>query len=158
MYRVVISRVSDRPNTRCCEDERPFAQPVYSGGLGKARDAHEIMCFLFCFDGSTAFHYGGARPNLPLHQAPKSMALVNFLFEGKQWNPQGDNPCTRIPHDRERQVVMNMHLRDVTRDDFNLASQRAFAKAGFRTAREFDDVPNGRYVLMVRHCAEGQCP
>jgi RimJ/RimL family protein N-acetyltransferase len=33
----------------------------------------------------------------------------------------------------------------------NLASQRAFAKAGFRKDREFDDVPSGRYVLMVRH-------
>jgi RimJ/RimL family protein N-acetyltransferase len=33
----------------------------------------------------------------------------------------------------------------------NLASQRAFAKAGFRSDREFDDVPSGRYVLMVRH-------
>lgn len=33
----------------------------------------------------------------------------------------------------------------------NLASQRAFAKAGFRNDREFDDVPSGRYVLMVRH-------
>jgi RimJ/RimL family protein N-acetyltransferase len=32
----------------------------------------------------------------------------------------------------------------------NLASQRAFAKAGFRNIREFDDVPDGRYVLMVR--------
>lgn len=31
----------------------------------------------------------------------------------------------------------------------NLASQRAFAKAGFRNVREFDDGPNGRYVLMV---------
>ncbi len=36
----------------------------------------------------------------------------------------------------------------------NLASQRAFAKAGFRKDREFDDVPNGRYVLMVRHRPE----
>ena len=34
----------------------------------------------------------------------------------------------------------------------NPASQRAFAKAGFRKDREFDDVPNGRYVLMVRRC------
>lgn len=33
----------------------------------------------------------------------------------------------------------------------NLASQRAFAKAGFRRDREFDDVPFGRHVLMVRH-------
>jgi RimJ/RimL family protein N-acetyltransferase len=33
----------------------------------------------------------------------------------------------------------------------NLASQRAFAKAGFRCDREFDDVPSGRCVLMVRH-------
>lgn len=33
----------------------------------------------------------------------------------------------------------------------NLASQRAFAKAGFRSDREFDDVPSGRCVLMVRH-------
>jgi RimJ/RimL family protein N-acetyltransferase len=33
----------------------------------------------------------------------------------------------------------------------NLASQRAFAKAGFRRDREFDDVPNGIHVLMVRH-------
>jgi RimJ/RimL family protein N-acetyltransferase len=33
----------------------------------------------------------------------------------------------------------------------NLASQRAFGKAGFRKDREFDDVPNGRYVLMVHH-------
>jgi aminoglycoside 6'-N-acetyltransferase len=33
----------------------------------------------------------------------------------------------------------------------NLASQRAFAKAGFRIDREFDDGPSGRYVLMVRH-------
>lgn len=31
----------------------------------------------------------------------------------------------------------------------NLASQRAFAKAGFRTLREFDDVPNGLHVLLV---------
>ena len=38
----------------------------------------------------------------------------------------------------------------------NLASQRAFAKAGFRKEREFDDVPNGRYVLMVRPRDEGQ--
>lgn len=33
----------------------------------------------------------------------------------------------------------------------NLASQRAFAKAGFKRDREFDDVPNGIHVLMVRH-------
>ncbi len=36
----------------------------------------------------------------------------------------------------------------------NLASQRAFAKAGFRTVRVFDDVPNGRYALMVRDYPE----
>lgn len=36
----------------------------------------------------------------------------------------------------------------------NLASQRAFAKAGFRNDREFDDVPSGRCVLMVRHRQE----
>lgn len=36
----------------------------------------------------------------------------------------------------------------------NLASQRACAKAGFRRDREFDDVPNGRYVLMVCHRQE----
>jgi RimJ/RimL family protein N-acetyltransferase len=33
----------------------------------------------------------------------------------------------------------------------NLASQRAFAKAGFRNDRELDDVLCGRCVLMVRH-------
>jgi RimJ/RimL family protein N-acetyltransferase len=38
----------------------------------------------------------------------------------------------------------------------NLASQRAFAKAGFRKDREFDDVPEGRYALMVRHRPEAQ--
>ncbi|HOM12522.1 MAG TPA: GNAT family N-acetyltransferase [Rubrivivax sp.] len=38
----------------------------------------------------------------------------------------------------------------------NLASQRAFAKAGFRKDREFDDVPNGLHVLMVRHRQQGQ--
>jgi RimJ/RimL family protein N-acetyltransferase len=38
----------------------------------------------------------------------------------------------------------------------NLASQRAFAKAGFRKDREFDDVPNGLHVLMVRHRQEGR--
>lgn len=32
----------------------------------------------------------------------------------------------------------------------NLASQRAFAKAGFQQDRGFDDVPSGRYVLLVR--------
>ncbi|MBM3290366.1 MAG: acetyltransferase [Candidatus Hydrogenedentes bacterium] len=32
----------------------------------------------------------------------------------------------------------------------NTASRRAFAKAGFLEDREFDDVPNGRYVLLVR--------
>jgi RimJ/RimL family protein N-acetyltransferase len=37
----------------------------------------------------------------------------------------------------------------------NLASQRAFAKAGFREDREFDDVPNGPHVLMVRRRQEG---
>lgn len=38
----------------------------------------------------------------------------------------------------------------------NLASQRAFAKAGFRKDRQFDDVPNGRHVLMLRHRQEAQ--
>lgn len=38
----------------------------------------------------------------------------------------------------------------------NLASQRAFTKAGFRRDREFDDVPNGRYVLMVRLREKGE--
>jgi len=38
----------------------------------------------------------------------------------------------------------------------NLASQRAFAKAGFRQDRVFDDVPNGPHVLMVRHRPEGR--
>ncbi len=38
----------------------------------------------------------------------------------------------------------------------NLASQKAFAKAGFRIDREFDDVPEGHYVLMVRHREEAQ--
>ena len=37
----------------------------------------------------------------------------------------------------------------------NLASQRAFAKTGFRKDREFDDVPNRPHVLMVRHHQEG---
>jgi RimJ/RimL family protein N-acetyltransferase len=32
----------------------------------------------------------------------------------------------------------------------NLASQRAFARAGFRQDRVFDDAPDGRYVLLVR--------
>jgi len=40
----------------------------------------------------------------------------------------------------------------------NLASQRAFAKSSFSVDREFDDVPSGRYVLMVRHRAQGGCP
>jgi len=38
----------------------------------------------------------------------------------------------------------------------NLASQRAFARAGFRRDREFDDVPNRLHVLMVRHRRQGQ--
>ncbi len=38
----------------------------------------------------------------------------------------------------------------------NRASQRAFAKAGFRGEREFDDVPSGRCVLMVRRRQEAQ--
>ena len=38
----------------------------------------------------------------------------------------------------------------------NLPSQRAFAKAGFRMDRQFDDIPNGIHVLMVRHRKEGQ--
>lgn len=38
----------------------------------------------------------------------------------------------------------------------NLASQRAFAKAGFRIFRQFNDVPNGRYVLMVRDRPEAK--
>jgi len=33
----------------------------------------------------------------------------------------------------------------------NSSSLHAFEKAGFRRDREFDDVPNGRHVLMVRH-------
>lgn len=31
----------------------------------------------------------------------------------------------------------------------DVASQRAFAKAGFRRDKEFDDVPFGPHVLMV---------
>jgi RimJ/RimL family protein N-acetyltransferase len=38
----------------------------------------------------------------------------------------------------------------------NLASQRAFAKAGFRNDREFDDVPSGRCVLMLRRRRDGE--
>jgi RimJ/RimL family protein N-acetyltransferase len=38
----------------------------------------------------------------------------------------------------------------------NLASQRAFENAGFLKDREFDDVPNGLHVLMVRHRQEGE--
>ncbi len=38
----------------------------------------------------------------------------------------------------------------------NLTSQRAFAKAGFYKDREFDDVPHGLHVLMVRQRQEGQ--
>lgn len=38
------------------------------------------------------------------------------------------------------------------------ALQRAFARAGFRTAREFDDVPNGRYVIVVRDRSEATEP
>ena len=38
----------------------------------------------------------------------------------------------------------------------NLASQRAFARAGFHKDREFDDVPNGLHVLMVGHRQEVQ--
>jgi RimJ/RimL family protein N-acetyltransferase len=38
----------------------------------------------------------------------------------------------------------------------NQASQRAFAKAGFRSDREFDDVPSGRCVLMVRDRQGGE--
>jgi aminoglycoside 6'-N-acetyltransferase len=37
----------------------------------------------------------------------------------------------------------------------NRASQRAFAKAGFGNDREFDDVPSGRCVLMVRRRRDG---
>jgi RimJ/RimL family protein N-acetyltransferase len=33
----------------------------------------------------------------------------------------------------------------------NLASQRAFAKAGFRKDSEFGDLPHGLHVLLVRH-------
>ena len=33
----------------------------------------------------------------------------------------------------------------------NVASLRACVKAGFHRDREFDDVPNGRYMLMVCH-------
>jgi len=38
----------------------------------------------------------------------------------------------------------------------NLASQRAFAKAGFRKDRQFDDDPNGPHVLLLRDRREGQ--
>ncbi len=38
----------------------------------------------------------------------------------------------------------------------NLASQQAFAKAGFRQDREFDDVPFGPHVLMVYHRLKAQ--
>jgi len=44
----------------------------------ESKGRYEIMRFFFCFDGSTAFRYAGARANLPLHQTPTSMALVNF--------------------------------------------------------------------------------
>lgn len=40
----------------------------------------------------------------------------------------------------------------------NLASQRSFAKAGFRKDREFDDVPDGPHVLLVLHRRDGQVP
>ncbi|WP_231365783.1 MULTISPECIES: acetyltransferase [unclassified Thioalkalivibrio] len=35
----------------------------------------------------------------------------------------------------------------------NRASQRAFAKAGFRVDRGFDDVPYGPHLLMLHCCA-----
>ena len=38
----------------------------------------------------------------------------------------------------------------------NRTSRRAFAKAGFRGEREFDDVPSGRCVRMVRRRQEAR--
>jgi RimJ/RimL family protein N-acetyltransferase len=38
----------------------------------------------------------------------------------------------------------------------NPASQRAIPKAGFHKDREFDHLPHGLHVLMVRHRQEGQ--
>ena len=38
----------------------------------------------------------------------------------------------------------------------NLASQRAFVRAGFHKDREFDDVPNRRHALLVCHRQEAQ--
>lgn len=40
----------------------------------------------------------------------------------------------------------------------NLASQRAFAKAGFRADRIFDDVPFGPHLLMLRDRREDPAP
>lgn len=33
---------------------------------------------------------------------------------------------------------------------YNTASQKAFRKAGFTADREFDDIPHGRHILMIR--------
>ena len=35
----------------------------------------------------------------------------------------------------------------------NKTSQKAFAKAGFAANREFDDIPHGRHLLMIRRRA-----
>ena len=39
----------------------------------------------------------------------------------------------------------------------NLASQRAFTKAGFRIDRQFDDVPCGPHLLMVCRRKKVEC-
>lgn len=92
-----------------------------------------------------------------LHDIPESVIDIDILIGEVSDTGRGVGPCAIS-------LVAESALADpavpfviAAASVENQASQRAFAKAGFRKDREFDDVPAGRHVLMVRRraCREG---
>jgi hypothetical protein len=54
------------------------ATEKFCGGMGGMEHAHETTRFFCLLDDSTTFGYADSSSNQPLHQPPKSVALVNF--------------------------------------------------------------------------------
>lgn len=90
-------------------------------------DAQEIMRFVSYLDGSTAFAYAGSKPNRPLHQAPKSVALVNSSLPCKLWNRSLSFDIPLCDETLERSCPLSQPLGSCMRQSCTSVSMRGWA-------------------------------
>jgi aminoglycoside 6'-N-acetyltransferase len=93
-----------------------------------------------------------------LSDIPTSVIDIDIMIgePGALGSGVGPKAIRRVTESALRDPTVPFVMACVRSD--NLASQRAFAKAGFRTERAFEDGPNGRYLLLVRDRKEETDP